>query len=194
MISPDPTSKHKTSLKDYSNPRMVFLWGFSGAGKSRMLVQLKKNNPGNTQLVDLDEKILSSTSYKDLTSLIQKEGWKKFRFLEMENIKQICTMNDNRRHIIALGAGALNEHSMELINSHGKSIWLATPFAKCLKHLNLSQDRPLVKKGKAYLEKLYRRRLPFYRQASVILDIHAQKKIETPEDLWNWTGIPKMLY
>ena len=191
------SSSHKTKniLSDNCRrPSVIFLCGLSGAGKSSMLLRLKKNNRENTQLIDLDERILLSTPHESMTSLIKKEGWEKFRSLEMKNIKSFCTMNDDRKHIVALGAGALNEQSLTLINSHGKSIWLATPFTECLKRICQSQDRPLIKKGPDYLKKLYRKRLPLYRQASIILDIHAQTKIQTPEDLWNWTEKPKMLY
>ena len=185
------TSYYKTkkiSKSNISKISVIFLWGFSGAGKSSMLLRIKKNNPQNIELVDLDERITNSLSYEDMTTLIKKEGWEKFRSLEMKHIKYFCTLNDSKKYIIALGAGALNEESVDMINTHGKSIWLATPFAQCLKRIGQSQDRPLVKKGVGYLEELYHKRLPLYRQASIILDIYAQEKIQASDDLWNWTG------
>ena len=156
----------------------MFLWGFSGSGKSTLLNRMRENNSG-FELLDMDEIVAGR---QGVVSFVEKNGWRVFREREETTLRYLCGFKDKKR-VIALGGGSLNDVILPSLNFCGISIWLDTPFEECYKRIKNSPDRPLAGKGKAFLKKLYMGRLLLYRQAALRLTLRGQQRVCSPEDL-----------
>lgn len=141
---------------------IVVICGFMAAGKSTLLSQFPKE-----KTIDLDQYILDSfPHYRNLADLIDDKGMQGFRLIESLILASLLKGNDSSNLIIALGGGALNSQSLNLVKSHGKLIWLKTPLAECLERIKEQNSlRPLAKLSNEELEELYLEREKFYSQA-----------------------------
>ena len=81
----------------------------------------------------------------------------------------------------------MNEESLKLINSTDKSvlIWLETSFEKCFERI--SRDgvgrRPLLKKGKGFIYKLYLERKSLYEKSHITISTDDLEKIKDLDGL-----------
>lgn len=86
----------------------ILIAGFSGAGKSTFLEELRKTAPaGWSSFEDLDELILMNTKkkYAKLADLIDEQGWEAFRLLERQTLEG--WLKDEEKGVLALGGGTL---------------------------------------------------------------------------------------
>ncbi|MBF0297179.1 MAG: hypothetical protein HQK51_00545 [Oligoflexia bacterium] len=160
------------------------------------------------QAIDLDLETLQSASADSIESI----GLTNFRKKEYITLKKVIKnfliqepqnnqQNDkneqkDRLLIVALGGGALNKKTLSLIAKINKdfnfairTIWLDIPFSVCYQRMlrdqkiNNSPIRPLMKKGKEYLKKLYEKRKYFYSQANLKLSLEEIDKIHSFKEL-----------
>ncbi len=162
-----------------------------GCGKTYLLNKIRHSHIlelSNIDFFDLDDEIISSDcDYLDIESMVKARGWHYFRELE-KNILLGLINNHNKNHmLISLGGGALNSSFLDYINERKniKLIFLSTPFEVCWERIYLDNHRPLVKKGKLEVEKLYKNRLSFYHRAQFDIDVKEQSNISKIDDLLN---------
>jgi len=148
-----------------------FICGFSGAGKSYLLKQIELEHKfQNYHFIDLDFLIDQkyATEFDSLGSMIEKIGMDAFRMMEFNEIKDLASKTNI---ILALGAGALNPKTQELLKSW-TGLWLATDFDTCFERIKNDSNRPLVKLGKDKLKELYNERLSIYQQYQTVSNLN----------------------
>lgn len=142
---------------------LIFICGFSGAGKSKLLEHLEKDNHFDYTFYDLDDYIFGtySKSESSLGDFIRNIGIDEFRRLEIESIKYFLT---RKNIVVSLGGGAFNKNTIHLFkeNSNAITIWLNTSLNICLNRILGDENRPLALKGRDFLEELYKKRLGDY--------------------------------
>lgn len=154
--------------------RKILIAGFSGSGKSSLLEALKNSESSGWIFTDLDQLILRNhgENEEQLSALIQKVGWEKFRLWERRSFESL--IKSEEKEIIAIGGGALSPLIWEL---YGKSrslqfCHLSVPFEVAWKRLNEPDEeiRPLVKMGKSELKQIYDKRMEIFKQIEWQLD------------------------
>lgn len=148
---------------------MILVWGFMGCGKSTLIEQL------GSQGLDLDHLIAHGVgvSSSHLGEYIQRVGLERFREIEKKAL-ELCIkemIDDHPEKVLALGGGALDVVSWELIKKWPKlrTVWLKLDFEQCWQRIQGDSNRPLVAQGKEALLALYERREPWYQKAQIIL-------------------------
>ncbi len=137
-----------------------------GAGKSTKLKEIEESNRFfGYSFCDLDEMIFKNegSGFNQLGELIEKRGFEWFRSAELETLKNIW---DGSSSWSALGGGALSESVLEIIHSREdiRGYFIDTDFDTCYKRIKDDTNRPLSKKSKFELKKLYEDRLSLYSQ------------------------------
>lgn len=143
----------------------LFICGFSGAGKSTLgrevATRLKKT------FMDTDE-ILGDGA--PVATRIEQWGWSEFRRREAELILRLTGGLKGDELVVSLGGGALNDAVITAAKAKGNAlVWLDTSFEECWQRIEGDESRPLTKKGKQELARLYEERLPLYRQANITI-------------------------
>lgn len=153
----------------------ILIAGFSGAGKSSLLTALKPEAPEDWEhFDDLDRIILRQhgKSHPNLASLIESQGWDKFRLWERQALEG--WLKDEGKGVLALGGGALSPLVWELFGKQRKIKFchLDTPFNVIWERLNIdsSEPRPLLSLGKMKLNELYEERKKIFSQIHWQLD------------------------
>lgn len=165
---------------------VILLCGFMGSGKSFFAKKLQ-NGQGEGLFLDLDDVIFSKyrLDEKSLGELIEKRGWGFFRDKEYQCLREILhgKSKEGENLILSLGGGTLSERSLTLIESMGHSylIWLESSFEKCFERILREGEgkRPLLKKGKDYIHKLYLERKVFYSRSFLRLPEVERESLET---------------
>jgi shikimate kinase len=143
----------------------ILIAGFSGAGKSSFLKEISSDCPlGWGPFDDLDQ-LIQKKQKMDVHGIVQLEGWDKFRQYESQVLLE-WLQKDMMGGVLALGGGTLNKDiyvSLKLTKKV-RIVYLQADFETCWKRVNepLAQVRPLVKKGKEELLKLYSERKLIY--------------------------------
>lgn len=160
-----------------------------GSGKTYLLNKLKQSHVkelNNIDFFDLDEEVISSDcNYLDIETMVKARGWNYFRELEKKTLIDLISNHKKTHMLISLGGGALSGQSLKYINENEniKLIFLSTPFEVCWKRICMDDYRPLVKKGKTEVEKLYKIRLSLYQNAQIYIDLKEQNNISQIDDL-----------
>lgn len=142
----------------------ILIAGFSGAGKSTFLKAVAMDTPfGWDHFDDLDS--LIAKKYKsDVHTIIQLEGWDKFREKERATLAE--WLKGDYFGVLALGGGTLTKEIYPSLNlmKPVRIVHLHSDFETCWKRVNepLAPVRPLVQKGKAELQKAYAEREPIF--------------------------------
>lgn len=145
-----------------------FICGFTGAGKSSLLGELKAEQLlSSYRFIDLDEYILKKFSkYKSLGDLIRNNSFSFFRAQEKKALEELVKQARNSKTFLALGGGTLNAETTEILKEW-KGLWLDTDFETCYERIKLDKNRPLTEQSKEELRKLYETRLKLYSQYEV---------------------------
>ena len=148
----------------------IYLVGFMGAGKSAYGRELA-NITGYIHL-DTDDMVVK-TSGQSIPDIFQSKGEKYFRELEGEVLTNTL---EYENCIVSTGGGlpCYGNH-MQLMVSSGISIFLKSPLEEL--HgwiLKDKANRPMVSSVPDeqlfdYIQKLYQSRMPFYRQAAMVI-------------------------
>ncbi len=153
----------------------VYLTGFMGAGKSAIGRRLAAAL--GWEFIDLDERV-EETAGLPIAVLFERRGEDGFRALERTELTATLRRT---RVVVATGAGALAQPgALELLRGRGLIIWLKLPFAELAQRVEAAGTgaRPLYG-DRRRARQLYRERLPFYRQADLVLAVDGGQSIET---------------
>lgn len=171
--------------------RRIILCGFSGAGKSQFLEKME-SSPFSSAFAfyDLDELICQSCGENPgkIATLVERIGWEGFREKENEIFKQYLKEPVNL--LLALGGGSLNEDNVDFLRKDKSNslVWLNTTFEDCWNRIKDDQGRPLAKRGKEELLKLYQQRCSLYKKADIQLSPNDQLDIQNMSDLFRHCG------
>ncbi len=147
------------------NIEKIALIGFMGSGKTlfgRALARFL-----NYPFVDLDD--LIEKKYKmSISQIFKNYGENYFRNLEREEF--FLVKSKYKKVIFSVGGGfPCYKNNMNLLKTHFFTVFLYVPFEKSYCYIKNDPNRPLVKKGKEFLEILYKKRLSIYLKAHMIL-------------------------
>ena len=151
----------------------VYLTGFMGAGKTatgRGLAAALK-----WRFVDLDGRV-EAVAGQSVPEIIERRGEEAFRSLERAALEE--TLGD-RRVVVATGGGTLAQPgAVELLRGRGLIVWLELPFAELARRVEAAGvgARPLYG-SRRRARQLYRERLPFYRQADLVVTVGGDEPV-----------------
>lgn len=153
----------------------IYLTGFMGAGKTatgRALAAALK-----WRFVDLDERVETAAG-ESIAELIGRRGEAAFRALERSALEETL---GQRRLVVATGGGTLaRPEALELLRGRGLIVWLKLPFAELARRVEAAGvgARPMYR-DRRRARRLYRERLPFYRQADVVVALDGEQSVES---------------
>ncbi len=147
--------------------RAVFLVGFMASGKSSVGQELARRL--DWDFVDLDVRI-ESRERQTVPEIFRKRGEPGFRLAETSALRDLLTESPTRNRVVALGGGAFaQERNRELLRQWPSVFLEATVPELWQRSLTDGVERPL-REDPEHFAKLYAERLPFYRQASVVVE------------------------
>ena len=155
--------------------RSIYLTGFMGAGKTaagRGLADLL-----GWSFVDLDERIEAAAG-DTVAGILARRGEAAFRSLERSALEATL---DRERLVVATGGGTLAQPgALELLRGRGLIVWLKLPFAELARRVEAAGvgARPLYE-DRRRARHLYRERLPFYRQADLVVAVDGEQPVES---------------
>jgi shikimate kinase len=121
-------------------PNLIFLTGFSTAGKSTIGPILA--NALGYRFIDIDKAIMEKEK-KSVVEIFNEKGEAYFRQLEYEILQQYVQAENL---VVALGGGTLeNDKSFEIVKASGTLIYLKSEVDTLTKRLASKDDRPLMK-------------------------------------------------
>lgn len=150
----------------------IFLWGYMGAGKSRLGKRL--STAMSLDFIDLDNKIEQEFDLT-VTKIFQELGEEEFRKKEHALIKELSKQTNI---IISCGGGApcFYDNKNLMLNS-GSVIYLTVAHDELLDRLWKNKDsRPIISQQQnqsslcQFVEDHLNQRMPFYAQAHLIYD------------------------
>ncbi|MFZ0797996.1 MAG: shikimate kinase [Terriglobales bacterium] len=147
--------------------RAVFLVGFMASGKSSVGQELARRL--NWDFVDLDTRI-ESRERQTIPEIFRASGECGFRLAETRALCDLLTESLQRNSVVALGGGAfVQEKNRELLRQW-PSVFLEAPLSELWQRsLADGIERPLRGDPERFAQ-LYAQRLPFYRQATVVVE------------------------
>lgn len=154
----------------------IVLIGMMGSGKSMIAEALARQL--GLPLVSTDE-IVESQAGCSIKDLVAAKGWKHFRGLEREAVRQV-----SQKHgiIIDCGGGVvLDPENLALLKKRGIIFHLHAPPSVLYQRLKDDTQRPLLAAPDplAELTGIYQQRLPLYNQADYTIDA-SDASIEGP--------------
>ncbi len=128
-------------MSGYSKPRLIYLIGFSGSGKSTVGPMLAKLLGYSFIDVDLRiEKRLRCT----IPELFERLGERRFRQEESKMITELAS--GKRRAVIALGGGAFeSQANRRLARASGLVIYLSSEAGTLYRRLRWANNRPMLR-------------------------------------------------
>ena len=152
-----------------SQPSLIFLCGFMGAGKSTVGELLAKEL--SYSFIDLDN-LIEATHHQPISELFNKQGEAAFRNIET-NTLEACIKN-NSNAVIALGGGTPCFHNnIDLLKKSGCLVYLKNDTNVLFARLKEQQmQRPLIQNKDPdellkFIEELLNQREPYYKQAHI---------------------------
>jgi len=152
--------------------RAVFLVGFMASGKSRVGQELARRL--DWDFVDLDARI-ESREQQTIPEIFLNRGEQGFRLAETRALRDLLRASLERDSVVALGGGAFaQERNRELLRQW-PSVFLQAPASELWQRsLRDGVERPL-RGDFVQFARLYAERLPFYRQASVVVETRGKQ-------------------
>jgi len=134
----------------------LYLVGFMGSGKTTIGKMLAERLGWN--FVDIDEDIEASEQ-RSIADIFDSLGEEAFRRIESEAIKRrVRAVACGSATVIALGGGAATQPgNVDLIETHGVTIWLSCPFDLVVRRVGKDSSRPLARDLKKFEELFYAR-------------------------------------
>lgn len=145
--------------------KAIFLTGFMGSGKTTVGKVLGKHL--QLQVIDTDEYIESARGCS-VREIFSQEGEAQFRIYEREYLKEL----PNEDFIITTGGGiVIQKENREWMKENGIVVYLHCKPKVLLKRLENDTTRPLLDGDKKNnIEKIFKKRLPFYNEADFVID------------------------
>lgn len=145
----------------------IFLVGLPGTGKTTLGMELAVNL--HLQFVDLDQEI-EKAEKQTIRSLFAERGEAHFRQLEFTHLRKVIEELDS--FVLATGGGTpCFFDNMNVMKSHGTTLFINTPISTIKQRLQQDSVRPLMQTNT--LESLFAERAQWYKQAH-----HTIKTIE----------------
>jgi shikimate kinase len=121
--------------------------------------------------VDIDEDIEAAEN-RSIAEIFDTLGEEAFRRMESDAIaRRVHAVACGRPTVIALGGGAATRAAnVDLIETHGVTIWLSCPFDTVLRRVGQDASRPLARDRKRF-EELFHARQEAYCRATFRVDI-----------------------
>ena len=134
----------------------LYLIGFMASGKTT-IGRLLADRLG-WSFADIDEDIEASQQ-RSITDIFDSLGEDAFRRMESEALQaRVRGVARGLPMVMALGGGAATQPAnVELIETHGVSIWLSCPFDTVVRRVGQDSARPLARDLKKFEELFYAR-------------------------------------
>jgi len=156
-----------------AHPRLIFLIGFMGSGKTflgKQLAELMKYD-----FIDLDE-VIEKNEGASISEIFSAKGEEYFREKESASLK---SLTETRNTIIATGGGTPCFHdNMSWMNEHGITVYLNHSPEILFQRLKPEADyRPLLS-GKSdeelllFIQAKLQERNPFYSQSHLVVNMN----------------------
>lgn len=147
----------------------IYLVGFMGSGKSTVGRSVARHL--GWRFADIDEDI-EAKARMSIPEIFEMQGEAAFRALETEVLRwRVQDVARGIPWVIAVGGGCFaREENLEIIQNHGISIWLDTPFEMIRARVAGSAHRPLARDPERFAE-LYEERLASYRKADYRIEV-----------------------
>ena len=145
----------------------VVLIGMMGSGKTVIAKALAKKLKVPCFSIDT---LIEKKARRKIKNIIADKGWPYFRELEHQMVVQVAK---KKGIIIDCGGGVvLNPLNFDLLKKHGIIFFLKATPKVIYERIKGDPHRPLVNVPNplAQLTKIYRQRLPLYKQADFIID------------------------
>lgn len=153
-------------------PDKIFIVGLPGSGKStfgKSLAQALEK-----EFIDLDSEIVQEEK-KSIPEIFKTEGEEQFRIKEQQNLHRV--VENSSQFLLATGGGApCFFDNMDYMKSNGYVIFLNTNIEDIVTRVLAEKStRPLMEKVEnedmaLNLKDLYKKRLPHYEKAHLVLD------------------------
>lgn len=146
---------------------LVVLVGFMGAGKTTVGRELAKLL--NWSFYDLDALIEGRTG-RTVPALFAEQGEAGYRKLEVQELRELFQMLEDKPAVIALGGGAfVQEPIRQIIRDHSASVvYLDVGLEEALHRCASAPGyRPTLLRDRDQVTLLYEQRLPYYRTADL---------------------------
>jgi shikimate kinase len=162
--------------------RAVFLVGFMGSGKNTVGRELACRL--GWDFVDLDAQI-ERRERQSIPEIFRVRGEPAFRLAETAALSDFLTNSLRRNSVVALGGGAFAVESNRALLRRCPTVFLDAPVDELWRRCQRDgRERPL-RRNRDEFARLYGERLPFYREASLVIETHDHEpasicaKIET---------------
>ncbi len=154
--------------------RNIILIGFMGSGKSTVAEVL---HGMGFNCIDLDALIVERSG-RTIPEIFARDGEGVFRDLETEALRSLAGL---RRAVVSTGGGIVGrEENWILMKALGTIVYLQAGWETLRTRLAAGEGRPLADKSDwSKVEALWRRRLPLYEKADLIVDTDDR----TPEEV-----------
>jgi shikimate kinase len=147
--------------------RAVFLVGFMASGKSSVGRELARRL--GWDFVDLDARI-ESREGQTIPEIFRERGEPGFRLAETSALRDLLSERVEPKRVVALGGGAFAEETNRELLRPWPTVFLQTPPSELWQRsLQDGVERPLAGDFDQFA-RLYVERLPFYRQASLVVE------------------------
>jgi shikimate kinase len=169
------------------NCEKIVIAGFSGSGKTSLLIELEKTAPDpEWTFTDLDQTILKNHNYSSIAQLVEEKGWEKFRIWEKECLDE-WILNE-KKGVLSLGGGALTQEFLDFSTRKNLLLcYLHSSFENCWARLNSTDTelRPLVKLGKDEMKKLYQKRQDLFGQINWVISNNNREISILADEFWS---------
>jgi len=158
----------------------IVLTGFMGTGKTEVGRELSRLT-GFT-FIDADEEIVKSEGMP-ITEIFKQKGETYFRETETQVVKEI---SKKKNAIISTGGGAvLRKENMDALREGGIIVCLTASPETILERAGSDDTRPLlqVEDPLKKIRELLEYRMPFYRQADMMIETEGKTPLEVAEEI-----------
>lgn len=150
--------------------RAVFLVGFMGSGKTSVGRELAQRL--RWDFIDLDARI-ETREQRSIPEIFRASGEPGFRQAETAALRELTEALD-RDSIVALGGGAFAQENNRNLLRKWPSVFLDAPADELWRRCSEDgMERPLRKDREQFV-RLYAERLPFYQQATLVVNTSAK--------------------
>jgi shikimate kinase len=153
--------------------RAVFLVGFMASGKSSVGRELARRL--GWDFVDLDARI-EMREHKSIAEIFSGHGEPRFRIAETAALLEL-TQSLERDSVVALGGGAFAQDQNRELLQQWPSVFLQAPVDELWRRCSEDHEIRPLRKDREQFARLYAERLPFYRQATLCLEISGKDPV-----------------
>lgn len=172
-----------------STSNLYFLIGFMGSGKS--LLSRGVQQSVDLVTIEMDEEIEKAAGCT-INDIFAREGENGFREREQTVLKNIIDQyqSSDKIVLVSTGGGApCHFNNMQIMNTAGTTIFINLSVERLSGRLEQKkEDRPLIKdltsqELKAYVKNTLNKRLPYYSQATIMVNMIYDDKTRNIEFL-----------